>query len=110
MQFNARVEDGYTIVSVKGRLDTVTAPECERKFRALLADNLRVVLDFDGLDYISSAGLKSLLVLAELVKEKNGRICLANLNENVRALFDISGCNRAIEAKSSLEEAIAAVS
>jgi stage II sporulation protein AA (anti-sigma F factor antagonist) len=109
MQFNARVEDGYTIVSVSGRLDTVTAPECERKFPDLLVDDLRVVLDFDGLDYISSAGLKTLLVMADLVKEKNGSICLANLNQHVRALFDISGCNRAVEAKDSLEEAIAAV-
>jgi stage II sporulation protein AA (anti-sigma F factor antagonist) len=109
MQFNARVEDGYTIVRLTGRLDTVTAPECERKFRELLADGLRVVLDFDGLNYISSAGLRSLLVMADLVKEKSGRICLANLNHNVRALFDISGCNRALETKDSVEEASASV-
>jgi anti-anti-sigma factor len=110
MQFNARVEDGYTIVRLSGRLDTVTAPECELKFRALLANDLRIVLDFGGLDYISSAGLRSLLVMADLVKEKKGRMCLANLNQNVRSLFDISGCNRALEVKDSEEEAIAAVS
>jgi stage II sporulation protein AA (anti-sigma F factor antagonist) len=110
MQFNARVEDGCTIVRLSGRLDTVTAPQCELKFRALLADDLRVVLDCDGLDYISSAGLRSLLVMSDLVSEKNGRMCLTNLNPNVRSVFDISGCNRALEAKDSVEEAIAAVS
>lgn len=110
MEFATRVENSCTVVSLSGRLDTVTAPDCDRKFHDLLADNFRVVVDFAGVDYISSAGLRSVLLMERQVREKNGRICLANLGHNVRTVFDISGIGRIFECKDSVDEAIAAVS
>ena len=62
MIFTTRVEDGRCIVSLGGRLDTVTSPACEEKFRDLVSEgHLAVVVDLATLDYISSTGLRVLL-------------------------------------------------
>jgi stage II sporulation protein AA (anti-sigma F factor antagonist) len=111
MDFDVRVENSRTIVSLSGRLDAVTAPVCEQKFRDLIAgDNLSLVVDFEALEYISSMGLRTLLVLAKLVKENNGRVCLANVNHHVRSVFEISHFTSIFEIKDSVAEALAAIS
>ena len=109
MQFHTKAADGYTIVSLTGRLDGVSTPDFDRSFRELLADGLRVVVDLDGLDYISSAGLRSFLVIARLVQERGGRICLARLTPGVRTIFDISGLDRVLDMRDNVEEAAATV-
>jgi len=110
MDFQIKIENGHAIVSLRGRLDLTTAPECEQKFREVIADRLGMVVDMGGVEYISSAGLKTLFLLARMMKDKSGRICLANANDNVRTVIDISGLNRILEIKDSIDEAIAAIS
>lgn len=110
MDFHTKIENGHAIVSLRGRLDLTTAPDCEQKFREVVADHHGMVVDMDGVEYISSAGLKTFFQLARMVKDKNGRVCLVNVKDNVRTVMEISGLNRILEIKDSMDEAIAAIS
>lgn len=111
MDVNVRTENGHSVVSLAGRLDAVTAPACEQKFRELItAEGLSLVVDLDGVEYISSAGLRVLLVVAKLLREKNGRLCLANVRRNVLTVFEISGFTNIFKIRESVQEALAAIS
>ena len=103
------IRDGSTaVVAVNGRLDAVTAPEYEQTVRKLIENGAtRVVVDFDKLDYISSAGLGELILTSKLLQEKNGRLCVANARGNVRSVFDMCGIGKVIGIHGSVAEALA---
>ena len=110
MEWNVKVENGCSIVSLSGRLDAVTSPLYEQKIRELYANGpCRLAVDFDKLDYISSAGLRVLLLLAKLSKETGGKLCLANIRNTVRSVFEMSNFTTLFVIKETLAEAIAEV-
>jgi len=92
MEIQTRKEKNALVVSVKGRMDAVTAPEFEKSLSDLISkrDNM-FLLDFSALDYISSAGLRSILATAKKLKEKQGKIVIAGLRGPVEEVFKISG-------------------
>jgi len=110
MEFQTRTENNAIVIAISGRLDTVTAPECEKKIRELIdGRNSKFVVDFDQLDYISSAGLRALLLMAKLLKEKDGEVCLANVKGNVRSVFDMSGFIAIFKMEDSVKAAVDAL-
>jgi anti-sigma B factor antagonist len=75
-------------VALEGRLDTVTAPQLEQE---LALDGVtRLTFDFTKLDYISSAGLRTLLS-AQKKMNKQGSMTVTGVNENVAEVFEITG-------------------
>lgn len=92
MEISTRKEGSAAVVSVRGRIDAVTAPEFEKGLSALMTggDNI-LVLSLDGLEYISSAGLRSILSIAKQLKAKNGKLLFAGLQGPVKDVFKISG-------------------
>jgi stage II sporulation protein AA (anti-sigma F factor antagonist) len=110
MNFQARQEGSTVVVTLSGRLDAVTAPEFEQKIRDQINVGVAgIVIDFAELDYISSAGLRALLVMAKLLKEKNGRVCMANVTGNVRSVFEMSGFTSLFKMQDSVAAAVAAI-
>lgn len=88
---DARV-DGVVAVAPAGRIDTTTAPVLEQHVMALLAGvDRRIVVDFSGVDYISSAGLRVMLLLARRVQDVGGRLALCAMGEAVRQVFQLAG-------------------
>jgi anti-anti-sigma factor len=84
--------DGVVAVAPAGRIDTTTAPMLEQHLFALLSSGeRRIVVDFSGVDYISSAGLRVMLLLARRVKEADGRLGLCAMGEAVRQVFQLAG-------------------
>lgn len=87
----ARV-DGIVAVVPAGRIDTTTAPLLEQRLTALLAGGeRRLVVDFSGVEYISSAGLRVFLVLAKRLRDLKGRLVLCGMAEPVRQVFHLAG-------------------
>lgn len=85
-------DQGITTFSVAGRLDALTVQELEKKVEQWLSQGeSALVIDFEKLEYISSAGLRVLLATAKKMKARNGKMCLAKLQSNVKEVFDISG-------------------
>jgi len=95
------------IVSVAGRMDAVSAPDFDRRCEDWLVDGQTLfVLDFSGLEYISSAGLRSLLVLAKKLTARKGQVVIAALKDVVREVFTISGFGSIFLIAESVEAAL----
>jgi len=92
MEINTIKENNIPVVSVKGRIDAVTAPEFEKNLSDLItAGDKTLLVNLSGLEYISSAGLRSILATAKRLKAENGRIIFAGLQGPVEEVFKISG-------------------
>lgn len=90
MDITTRTQNDVTIVAFAGSLDSATAPLAQQAFDGIVASGGRKVLvDFSGLDYISSAGLRVLLGTAKRLGP--GALRLFGLNETVGEVFQISG-------------------
>ena len=97
----------YTVVAVEGRMDAVSAPEFEKFLNGLIDEGaLKVIVDFQGLDYISSAGLRSVLITAKKIQSKSGEILIASLHDTVKEIFEISGFSTIIPIHASVDAAL----
>lgn len=90
LNINKTVENNTAVVSLEGRLDTVTAPELEKALMELIPDLTELKLDFTDLDYISSAGLRVLLA-AQKAMDKQGSMTLTHVNEAVMEILEVTG-------------------
>ena len=90
MNINIEKENGVTILKIEGRLDTTTAPELEKAINAEGEALKNLVLDFKGVDYISSAGLRVLLT-AQKKMNAQGYMELTNVSEAVMDIFEMTG-------------------
>ena len=77
-------------ITLTGRLDTTTATELEAELKASLPGVKSLALDFAGLVYLSSAGLRVLLA-AQKIMNKQGKMVLRNVNETISEIFDVTG-------------------
>jgi anti-anti-sigma factor len=85
-------ERGAVIVTPTGRVDSTTSDRLERHLAALLAGGeRRIVVDFSRVDYISSAGLRVMLVLAKKMKDARGAVALCAMGDPVRQVFELAG-------------------
>lgn len=89
MNINKKLDDGCLTLKVEGRLDTNTSPELEAE---LELDGVKeVVFDFGGLEYISSAGLRVLMMAHRAMAACGGRMTVVNPNSIVKGVFDMTG-------------------
>ncbi len=94
MEIATRKAGKRTIVSVTGRIDAITAPDFEDALSALMSEgNKFFLVNLSGLDYISSAGLRSILSTAKKLKADAGDMAFAGLKGAVEEVFKISGFN-----------------
>jgi len=77
-------------VALTGRLDTVTAPQLEAELKQSLTSVEKLALDFAGLEYLSSAGLRVLLA-AQKVMNRQGEMVIRNVNETIAEIFEVTG-------------------
>ncbi len=110
MEIAETKRDGVVILGLTGRLDASTAPSLEAKVSASIADgNQRFVIDCGQLDYISSAGLRALLVAAKRLNASGGKIVLASLKDQIKEVFDIAGFSSIFQVYRSAAEALAGI-
>ena len=96
------------VIAVTGRLDSATTPAFEARICDLIAEgHRRIIVDLSGLGYISSAGLRALLVAAKRLKPEGGRLLLAAPGELVGQVLGISGFSGMLETCATTEEALA---
>ena len=83
-------EEGKLLFELEGRLDTITAPDLEKDLMSSLEGISGLLLDFEKLEYISSAGLRVLLSLQK-VMSKQGSMKLIGVNETLNDIFEVTG-------------------
>lgn len=104
-----KAENCLVVVPNK-RLDTNNSPEVSEKLLKKIDDGeLKIVFDFSDTDYISSAGLRIILVVAKLLKPAKGRLALCNANDQILEVLEISGFESIARHFNSLDDATAYV-
>lgn len=92
MELASKNANGVTVVTVSGRIDATTAPEFEKYLTEIIASGeKKLLINFRSLEYISSAGLRSILATAKKLKVENGELAFASLVGPVEEVFKISG-------------------
>lgn len=108
MELAIEKQDGTAIVAAGGRLDAAGAPELEARCKALIQEgSKRLLLDMAKVEYVSSAGLRSLLVLAKAVKLSGGAMVLCGLVPAVRDVMTISGFDNILSLAADRPAALA---
>ena len=93
--------DGDTLtVSVEGWIDTLTAPQFHDALQDLEGAK-NVVLDFGGVEYISSAGLRETVALYRVVSSQGGSFCVQNVTPDVMGVFTLTGFDKFFEIRSA---------
>ena len=90
LNINKTIEDGKAAFSLEGRLDTVTSPSLEAELNGALEGVSELTMDFEKLEYISSAGLRVLLA-AQKEMNKRGVMKLTHVNETIMEIFEVTG-------------------
>lgn len=106
MSLSFQREGDVLFVGVAGRVDGATAREFEEGVRGAMAETDRgLVMDFRELAYISSAGLRVILLTAKLLASRNGQMLCCNLSDTIHRLFEVSGFAKIIPIHPSREAA-----
>ncbi len=110
MAISAAREGGTIIAKADGRIDGSNASDFQADLHANIEDEDKaLVLDFEGVSYISSAGLRVLLLTAKKIEGNGGKMALCSLSEPIREVFRISGFDNIIPIHDSQAEAVAAI-
>lgn len=107
MEIKEEKQGDVIIIRLCGRLDANTSPALERRIQAILHQGeSRLVFDFSQLTYISSLGLRVLIVAAKNLQKINGKIALASLADNIHEIFEISGFTSVFPIYATRAEAV----
>ena len=99
--------DNILIVSLEGKLQSSNAAETEAEILKRLGQHNLLLLDLGLLDYISSAGLRVVLVAAKRLKQSAGKMVLCGIRPSIREVFDISGFLTILDVVENREQALA---
>ena len=91
MTITKNATNGALRIALEGRLDTNTAPQLEAELKTSLSGVTELDLDFSGLEYISSAGLRVLLAAQKTMSQGKGKMTIRHVNEPIMEVFEITG-------------------
>lgn len=110
MGIEAERANGTVIAKADGRIDSSNSREFHSELEAVVADSDgALVLDFGEVTYISSAGMRVILITAKSLQKSGTKFALCSMNDDIREVFKISGFDKIIEIHSSQAEALSAV-
>ena len=110
MDVTTERQDGVLSAQVGGRIDGSNGAEFEEAIRTAIEESDRaVIMDFEKLVYISSAGLRAILLTAKSLGNRNAKFALCSLSDQIREVFEISGFDKVIAIHPSKAEALASL-
>jgi anti-anti-sigma factor len=107
MEINEQKTERCVIIGITGRLDTTNYNLLEKKLMELIeGNNNKILVDCSKMDYISSSGLRILLMGLKKITLLKGKFVLCGLQENIHEIFEISGFTSIFEIYPSQEDAV----
>ncbi|WP_461210164.1 STAS domain-containing protein [Desulfocurvus sp. DL9XJH121] len=111
MKLSVENQQGALVAKVGGSMDTTSAPKFQEELEACIGKGeKRFVIDVGDLEYITSAGLRSILAVAKKIKAEQGTICFCNLDGMVKEVFEMSFFTQMFPIHETLEQALQAES
>ena len=97
---------GSYFVTLNGRLDSTTSPDCEERISSILLHSTRTILfEMTNLDYISSMGLRIFLKTRRMIEQQGGRVYMINVQPQIEKVFEIANMLNGIRLFASISEA-----
>lgn len=109
MKVQVRQDDGIDIVELEGSLDGKTAPEVREELLPVLSRTEKLILDLSAVDYLSSAGLRLLLLTYREVTARKGKVALLGVSKDIRTVMSHTGFLGFFTLADSREQAASAV-
>ncbi len=107
MTISVKTTNDIKVLHFEGELDIQTSPDAQNQLKQLIEEGARKILvNFEQLEYISSAGVAVLLAAAKQLKAVDGELRVCGLNEVVKEVFEISGFMTILKVFGSESEAI----
>ena len=107
MEITNRDEGEVKVVELEGNIDTNTSPTVQDHLTVLInKGSSKILINFEKINYISSAGLRVLLATAKQLRAKQGDLRLCNLSQNVHDVFEISGFSSILSVHGTEAEAL----
>lgn len=111
LKIDERIIDGICVILPSGDIDAHTAPLFKDAIdKNINSGNLRIVFDFTGVNYISSAGIGVLNAALHAIKQKNGKMSIACANKTVYDTLDIMYFTKKIGIRTDIQSALKEVS
>lgn len=107
MDINNFTEKDILIISPEGRIDSTNSNEFESSTMSMSADMQKIAIDFTNIKYISSAGLRSILVIAKEMNKSNRKFVIFGMNSSIKDVFDMAGFSSVIKTSGTKDDAIA---
>ena len=103
LEINIKEKDSCAVVELDGELNVKTSSEFEKHFNEI--DGRKIIIDVEKLDYISTAGLRSLVILAKKLYVSKGAMIMCSLGQMVREIIEVSGFENLFKIFDSMMEA-----
>ena len=98
-----------TVFTIEGDIDGNTAPDAQAQIVPLASPDARIAVDMSGVAYMSSAGLRMLLVIYRTIMGQGGKVVLVGLSEELEDTMTLTGFMDFFDHYDSLDEGIAAL-
>ena len=108
MDIIVNTEKDYTLIRLTGRLEATQAPALTETIQKALQEGpSSLILDCSVLSYVASMGLRCFLLAQKGTQSAGGKLVFFGLNENVRAVLSMTGFDKVVQVRVSLEDALA---
>ena len=97
MNVNTRVKDNTLFIDLEGRLDTVTSQQLGELVPNEKRRNLDIDFNFEKLEYVSSAGLRILVLFKKEAQATNNKMVIRNINDVIREIFTVTGFDKILK-------------
>ena len=99
MEVKVLKEENSIKVLIKGRIDSDTSPKLEKELKKHVSKASEMILDFEQVDYISSAGLRAILAISKTLEHKKSSLTIINVSPVIAEVFDMTGFSELINIK-----------
>ncbi len=107
LDISEEVKGDVLILRIKGRLDAISSPSAEKKvFECINNGQYKLLLDFGGVVYLSSAGMRMLLSTTKKLKAMPGKMVVCSINGNVMDVLKMSGFDHVLEIAANQDEGL----
>jgi anti-anti-sigma factor len=110
MEITTKQDANITIICPSGRIDTSTAKAFEEGVMKIIPNSQLIVISFSSIDYISSAGLRVILMAGKKMASMKGQLALSDMPEKIHEVFKMSGFDKILKIYPTLAEAKASFS
>jgi anti-sigma B factor antagonist len=109
MDVNVATRQNAQVVTIVGEIDGSSAPKAQDVILAQVGEGAKVVLDMTGVTYMSSAGLRMLLLAYRTVNGKGGKMALVGLSSDLKDTMSVTGFLDFFTCSDTLDAGVAAV-